>query len=201
MRKLIFCFSIILFFSCKENPKELEVNSIENDTSIEKAIPSSEDEVEYEKQIIPGKRIGKIALNENATALLDSLGQPDFGDAAMGKAISTWHQGLDNQLTLYTTMKMGVEDFSRIKAIRSLSSEYKTKNNIGVNSSLKEIEKYFTLQEIGKLPLDGKRYSLYLSDEGIGFEIGNDHKCHGVVIIEKGGNPTQTYLSLYPDVE
>src|SRR5690606_24488432 len=101
----------------------------------EQVLEKGSNSQDYRNKIIPGKRLGTIILNENATPVLDSLGKADSGDAAMGKTVSTWHENSDNFLSIYTTTKMGVEDFSRIKAIRSLSPDFKTEQDLGVNST------------------------------------------------------------------
>lgn len=201
MKNLILLFSLALFFSCKENHNEVDNTVSDTETSIENTIPKKEIEEDYKKQIIPGKRLGSITLNENATVILDSLGQPDSVDAAMGKAVSTWYEDSDKLLSIYTTTKMGVEDFPRIKAIRSISPKYKTENNQGVNTSLSEIEKHFNLKEIGTFTFEGKNYTLYSNNEGIGFEVGEDQKCHGIVLTETGTSPEQLYLTFYPDLK
>ena len=199
MKKLILFLSIFSLISCKEGHKTTEKN-IENEQASEQVLETESNNQDYRNQIIPGKRLGTIILNENATSVLDSLGKADSADAAMGKAISTWYENSENQLSIYTTTKMGVEDFSRIMAIRSLSSSYKTDQNLGVNSNLPEIKKYFRLNKIGVFPFNGKSYTLYSSEQGISFEMGEDQKCYGIVLTEKGTSPDQLYLTFYPDL-
>ncbi|WP_026452506.1 hypothetical protein [Aequorivita capsosiphonis] len=198
MKKLILLLSIVSLISCKEEPKKTEENIEQNEPTSQQPIETESINQNYGNQIIPGKRLGAIILNENATAVLDSLGKPDSGDAAMGKAVSTWYEGSKNLLSIYTTTKMGVEDFSRIKAIRSLSPDFKTEQGFGVNSTLSEIGKNFKLNKIGVFLFEGKNYTLFSSDEGISFEVGEDQKCHGIVITEKGTSPAQFYLTFYP---
>lgn len=190
--KLIFLIlSFALLFSCKQQYTNKEVIINKED--------SKPQGFEFSTEIIPGERLGNITINENSKPILDSLGKADFGDAAMGKAVTSWNIDSGNLLSLYTVTKMGIEDFSRIKAIRSLSSNYRTDENIGVNSSLSEIEKYFNLEELGSFTKDEKSYKLYTTEEGIGFEFGDDQKCHGIVLTEKGKNPLQNYLTFYPE--
>ena len=125
MKKLFFCFSILLFLNCTDKPKETENSLKQSEANSPAILEEITKKDNYSNQIIPGKSLGSIILNQNATAVLDSLGKPGSGDAAMGKAISTWGKD-DTLLTLYTTTQVGVEDFSRIKAIRSLSKDFKT---------------------------------------------------------------------------
>ncbi len=201
MKNLVFICLIALFIGCKENLKEDEKIDAGNQTALEDTISRKIAEIHYEDQIIPGKRLGNIVINENATAVLDSLGKPDSGDAAMGKAVSTWHENSEDSLSIYTTTQMGMEDFSRVKAIRTLSPKYRTEKNLGVNSTLSEIEEYFTIKRIGDFTSDGKYYTLFATNEGIGFEISEDQVCHGIVLTEKGTEPQQTYLTFYPDLK
>lgn len=89
MKKLFFCFSILLFFNCSEKSKKSENPLNQSEANSLAILEENTKKDNYANQIIPGKRLGSIFLNQNATVVLDSLGKPDLGDAAMGKAIST----------------------------------------------------------------------------------------------------------------
>ena len=199
MKKMIICLSAILLFSCNEKHKNVENNMNKSEYSSDNNSETELKSTTNEKEIIPGKSLGKILLNENATAVLDSLGKPDSGDAAMGKAISTWNKGDGNLLTLYTSTQMGVENFSRIKAIRSLSKDFKTVDNLGVSSSLDDLKRYYRLTPIGKFTFNGKHYFLYTTPKGIAFEIGMDQKCNGVLLYLQDTDPENFYIPIYPD--
>lgn len=201
MKKIILFFSIISLFSCKQNSLNTNQNKNLNKQTSERDSKTDTNIQDYKKQIMAGESLGTIILNENATPVLDSLGQPTSADAAMGKAVFIWHKESNNYLSIYTTTQMGVEDFSRIKAIRTLSADFKTEKNLGVNSTLSEIEKDFELIKIGVFPFKNKSYTLYSSHKGIGFEIGEDQKCHGLVLTEKGTSPEQLYLTFYPGLK
>jgi hypothetical protein len=199
MKKLIFCLSVILLLSCNEKQKKEENTVIQTENSSEKISETNIKSTIFEKQIIPGKRIGNIILEENATAVLDSLGKPDSSDAAMGKAISTWNKGDSGLLTLITSTQMGVEDFSRIKAIRSLSKDFKTVDNLGISSSIAELKKYYRLDPVGKFTDNGKHYYLYTTPKGIAFEMGMNQKCNGVLLYSPGADPESFFTSMYQD--
>lgn len=201
MKKLIFCLSAILLFSCNEKQKNVENTLNESEYASDKNSETELKSTTNEKEIIPGKRLGNIYLNENATAVFDSLGKPDSGDAAMGKAISTWNKGDGNLLTLYTSTQMGVEDFSRIKAIRSLSKDFKTVDNLGVSSSIEELKIHYNLDAVGKFTFNGKHYFLYTTQKGIAFEIGMDQKCNGVLLYVQDTDPENFYIPIYPDLK
>ncbi|MDP2686244.1 MAG: hypothetical protein Q8O62_03425 [Aequorivita sp.] len=198
MKKLFFCFSILLFFNCSEKSKKSESPLKQNEANSPTILEENKKKDNYANQIIPGKRLGSIILNQNATAVLDSLGKPDSGDAAMGKAISTWKKG-DNLLTLYTTTQAGIENFSRIKAVRSLSKDFKTVDNLGVNSSLAKLKRYYKLNPVGKFTYNGKHYFLYTTEKGIAFEVGLNEKCKGVLVYLQDTNLENFYLPIYPD--
>lgn len=198
MKNLIFFVFVILVISCKEGPKKTQNNLNPQEQNFNKRTESDTRILNYKNQIIPGKRFGAILLNENVSAALDSLGKPDVVDAAMGKSVSTWQEYNNKPLTIYTTMVMGVENFSRIKTIRSLSDKYKTEENLGVKSSLDELEKHYQLTSVGTFTYRGKDYSLYSSPKGIAFEIGADQICNGVLIYTSDMDPKSFYLPIYP---
>lgn len=200
MNKTILYLCIVLLASCNENTKLNKPAITHENAEINEELSSNDNE-DYKHKIIPGERLGTILINENATAVLDSLGKPDSGDAAMGKAVATWHEDSENLLSLYTTTKMGVEDFSRIKGIRTFSPKYRTDTNIGVNSSLNEIRKQFELKKVGTFNYGGKVYTLYATEKGIGFEIDENQENHGIVLTEQGTTPNQNYLTFYPDLK
>jgi hypothetical protein len=200
MKQLIFCLSLVLFFGCKETPKKT-VDNKDKTNSPDKTIQKEKHGIGYQKQIVPGKRLGSIILNQDATAIMDSLGKPDSGDAAMGKALSTWGKNPNHILTLYTSRQMGVEDFSRVKVIRTLSPDYRTEDNLGVNTPLAELKRYYRLEYAGKFAYNGKHYLLYTTNKGIAFEVGMNQKCHGVLLYDRNENVTATYLPIYADFD
>lgn len=201
MKKLILFFALFSIIGCKQKPAKSQNGTDTNQQTTVKIMPDEPNPSEYKYQIIPGKRLGTIVLNENATSVLDSLGKPESGDAAMGKAVSNWNENTENSLSIYTTTKMGVEDFSRIKAARTLSPKFQTQHSIGVNSTLEEIESNYKLNKVGYFTSKNNHYTLYSTEEGIGFEIGDDKKCCGIVLTEKGSEPQQLYLTFYPELK
>ncbi len=184
-----------IIMGCNGNSKKIDksVEKKSQEISTSQTIPTGQ-----KKLIIPGIRIGNIKLEENFNPVSDSLGKPYSGDAAMGKAVMNW-KTQDNELSIYTSQKMGVEDFSRIKAIRSLSSDFKTEDNLGVNSTLEELKRYYRLDATGKFVYNGKHYFLYKTQKGIAFEIGMDQKCNGVLLYLKNTDPDSFYIPMYPN--
>lgn len=195
MRYLFLTFVFFIFLSCKNDQTK---QTDKNQTVTSQKIKDKEEiTVASEHLIIPNKQIGEIQLEKDVKPLLAKLGEPDFSNAAMGKALMTWNDVKNGTLSIFTSQKMGVEDFSRIKAIRSRSDLFRTKQNIGKNSSLKEIQDNFNVEEIGIYIEEEEAYSLYVDNDGIGFEIDDDEVCQGVIILGKGKEPQQFYIPFY----
>lgn len=201
MKQILLLSLLIFSISCNNGNKKKEEIKTEPNTSSTEISTNNNNSSEEGKLIIPGQRLGNIALNEDATPILDRLGKPDSGDAAMGKAVMVWDDFEGNMLTLYTTRQMGVEDFSRIKAIRSLSSQFRTEDNLGVNTPLSELKRYYRLDYAGKFAFDGKHYILYSTPKGIAFEVGMNQKCNGILIYPASSEPNETYLPIYSDFD
>lgn len=198
MKNLIFSLFVISIISCNNGSRKRENNLEKQEQYIKNGDGTNKNILKYTHEIIPGKRLGAIVLNENITVAFDSLGKPDVVDAAMGKAVSSWQKYDDKPLTIYSTMLMGVENFRRIKVIRSLSEKYKTEENLGVKSSLTDLKKHYDLNSIGTFTYRGEDFTLYSSPKGIAFEVGSDEKCNGVLIHTSDIDPKSSYLTLYP---
>src|SRR5690606_36697096 len=154
----IFCISAVLLFSCKDN-KQGTNSSQKNSHHSPEIISQKSNGINYGKEIIPGKKLGNIYLNESGTAIVDSLGKPVTDYAAMGKCNITWKKHAD-LLLLYTDTQMGLEDCSKIKAIRPLSKDVQTVDNLGVSTSIDALKRYYRVGPVGKLTYNGKQYYL-----------------------------------------
>ncbi len=190
---------LLVFTSCNETSKKVEktdYNSNSPETS--EATSSQSKNSSTLKSIFPGKSFVGIILESEPNKIIDSLGPANDGDAAMMKSVSTWNSN-DDILTLYSTRGTETGDGYKIKSIRSTSANAKTEDKIGVNSSLEEIRKIFTLKKAGTFTEKGSDYTLYDTEKGISFEIGSDNICHGIVIHPKDVSATATYLPIYSD--
>jgi len=174
---------LLLFTACKQSKKK------ENSTTV-KLLASSQ-------LIVPHQQIGRFEINSDVVRTVKRLGQPDRGDAAMGKAMMTWKDVKGSALTIFTTRQMGVEPVSRLKIIRTQSPYFKTKTQLGVGSSLAALQAEFTLDKVRTFTVQNTSYQLYLG-KGIGFEIAADSTCYGVVVMAEDSYPQQSYLPLYP---
>lgn len=199
MRIFPFLFFALIIISCNnDNKRESETQTQITTQNISRKGNLSKNN---SQKIIAGESVGNIIVEQDAAPIIDSLGKPDTGDAAMGKSIMTWNGEDGELLTIYTSQKMGVEDFSRIKAIRILSEKYKTEDNLGVNSPLADLKRYYRLDYAGKFAFQGKHYILYSTNKGIAFEVGMNQKCHGVLIYPENSQPTDLYLPIYADYD
>lgn len=199
MKYLAFILLVFITVSCKNETKK--ESSTEHQAPIHEKAGNTQDQIPQEKLIIPGKQLALIQLNKDIQAVLDRLGKPDKSDAAMGKSLLTWNNLNNAELSIFTARKMGIEDFSRIKAIRSLSRKFKTKNNLGVGSTLEDIKQKFSLQKVGEFQENENKYTLYTTAKGISFEIDTDQSCHGVIITPKNDQPQSLYLPFYANFQ
>lgn len=190
MKQLIL-FSLAAFlYACQYAPERNGKN--EKDT-VPQAPPP---EVNADSLVIPGKAIGNISLGRDAAPLMELMGKPDSGDAAMGKAVSMWISG-KHLTAIYTERNMGVDDTSRIKQIRSTWPGFLTDDNIGVGVTLKDIERRMPVARLGEYTEGKDTFALYTAREGISFEINRDDQCTGIIVHPPGSDPTAVYLPFH----
>ncbi len=135
--------------------------------------------------LIPGQSVGSVALGD-ADSVLDALGDPDFSDAAMGKAALIWYpeDEPNHPISVFTARDMGNDETARIKQIRITSPRFKTRHSIGVGSSLRDISDNYPLQIVETYDQDGETHTVYNANEGIAFEVDTAYRCVAVVIHE-----------------
>jgi hypothetical protein len=158
-----------------------------------------------DKLILPGKSIGKTAINEDGEDIIKRLGEPDAGDAAMGKSVSIWYAKHDTAgyiTQIYFTRQMGVDDTSRAKLIRVTSPWFKVKENVNVGAPVKNATAKFKLVKIGEGNGMQGPYTLYDdAKSGIAFEADNKGTCTGITIHEPGKKLAPNYLAFFPDLK
>ena len=167
--------------------------------------------IQSDRAIIPGKRIGKTFLLEDAERLSKILGKPDYSDAAMGKAWLTWfgkkrdEHNNRTELNVYTTYKDTSMTSKVVKQIRTTSSWFVLKNNIHVYSDFSAVQNAFPGLEYSGKYRDGDREIKLYDDirQGIAFEIVTANRqqiCIGIIIHEPGDPVTATYIPLHQDI-
>ncbi len=101
------------------------------------------------QRIVPGQRIGRIALGENADSLRNFLGKPDATGAAMGSGSMTWKTQNDRVTVFYThNMGMPDEQLARIRRIRVTSPEFHTANGFHTGLPITDYPEFGTLKTL-----------------------------------------------------
>lgn len=180
--------------SCKNSNKKKSSNAQTDSISQQDDQPKK---LQNPYRVIPGKQMGNFVLNEDADSILDSLPEPDYSDAAMGKVLLKWKNVAGDSFFMFNSQKMGVEDFKRIKTIRSLSSKFRTDHDLGVNSKLSALKGEFDLDKTGTFKKNNQTFTLFTSQKGIGFEIDENNFCKGIVIFTEDYSPEKIYVPFY----
>ncbi len=183
-------FLPLLLFSCKQKGEQRDLQKV-TDTTAAKRAPL----------LIPGKQMGDFLIDKNARTFLDTFAKPDFSDAAMGKVLLKWKSVYGDSLFMFNTQKMGVENFKRIKIIRSFSSKLRTKQNLGVGSTLSDLDKEYRLTKRGTIKEGEAVYALFLDEEGIAFEVDTNQTCRAVLIFSKEDRSINPYIPFYAHFE
>ncbi len=158
--------------------------------------------------IVPGQRIGQISLGETAEMVNSKLGQPDSGDAAMGKALTFWINPDEKKVRQYVAVYFvrstdGAAEAMRAQQIQVSSPAFKTQHGLGTGSKLSNIRGKYKLQPMAYYTNE-KQKQVYIyddEDQGIAFEVTTpDSLCTAITIHKAGESITDTYLPLHPDM-
>jgi hypothetical protein len=217
MRHLFIAIVLLTSLSCSdgsrrtaetEQPQEAPSNIPSADTTQPDSKPLVDEPApDTAFRIVPGQRVGQISLGETAEKITSTLGQPDSGDAAMGKALSFWY-GKQNRKQHFVAVFFirgshnGQENmFAR--QIRVNSPSFKTIERIGIGNNISTIRQHHSLQPIAYY-LNPQQQRTYIFDDtaaGIAFEITTpDSTCTAITIHQKGENVTNSYLPVYPEL-
>ena len=207
-RIVLFLLTATFFAACDNTTPSKEHHT--NPEVILGASPSDtlQSVTDQADKIIPGERIGKIALGQTPETFVHILGKPDSSDAAMGKAWMTWMGKRDEhnnktELNVYVTYKDSTMKEKVVKQIRTTSSSFSTREGIHVYSSLNEIKvKYADIKEAASFASATRHFIIYDDvDSGIAFDIvdANGQKiCTGITVHPPGQPVTETYIYLHP---
>ncbi|RWY52417.1 hypothetical protein [Mucilaginibacter gilvus] len=194
---LTILFAMLFAVACKQKGSDAVGNETPNlpDTTEVKAIPA-------EQLISPGESIGHIKLEGSADSVMQLLGRPDTGDAAMGSQLATWYADHDTagyQTSIFSRRDMGGKDepVSRIKKILVTSPWFKTGEYISTGNNIKDIGKYYTLKEGNGYKRNGRSIKIYTDmAKGISFEIDENGKCVSI-LVHKPNSAADTYLNMH----
>jgi len=196
------CFLIL--FACKHKSKTFRdamKNESENHTDATNAVSAA---VTAGRLIVPGKSIGQITLNESAATIVARLGKPDFSDAAMGKNVSIWyvdHSKNGYSTHMYFLTNMGIDDTSRVKAIRVSSPSFKTQNHLYAGVLIADAKKLYKLDSLSTFKINGDRRALYDdAAAGIAFDIDRSGNIIGIALHEPGKSVINAYNAFFEEL-
>ena len=152
-----------------------------------------------EQLLIPGKSAGKISLGQDAEEVYLMLGKADAGDAAMQKSVAIWYKNHDPKsyaTSIYTVRDTGDNPAALIQQIRVTSSDFRTPENIGVTSTLKEIQKSYAVTKLTDVTDGEVILEMYDSLKGIAFETDKKGICSAIIIHKADESLKTTSLPL-----
>lgn len=194
LRILYLATTVGLFFSCNGKSDRIKLSdSLLNH--------KTENKIDTMALIIPGKSIGKIYLGEEATNL-NTLGKPDGGDAAMGKAWGIWYvpDSKIQDYAIYTSYRDTSMKIKEVKQIRTENSKYKLANGLKVGSSLSELENAYTDLLLVSSYVNSKKDTLKIYEVkniGASFDLMRD-TLKAISVQYSGTSVSETYLTIYP---
>lgn len=175
------------------------------DTTVVHQTASHTDTLPGANLIVPGQRIGGTSINENMDSVVQRLGKPDAGDAAMGKALSIWYAGHNSkgyQTAIFSSRQMGADDeSSRVKYIRITSPRFRLQNGLRVGSSLNKIKKHYVLSQEAVYSEADVQYNIYTATEGVAFEIASNGICKGIIVQAPGQVQGSIYVPFHNNLE
>ena len=191
-RYLLLCAAGLIYSAC--GPKGQQQNpSATDSTAVTAAAPLTDKAL-----IVPGESVGPIHLNDADSTLLDQLGEPDYSDAAMGKAVLAWYTTGDSPaypVSIFTARDMGNDETARIQQIRITSPYYTTSEGICASSSLAQISAEYSTEQVEAYEKDGQQYAVLDTKQGIAFEVSPNDSCVAIIVYQPGAG-TSSYLPL-----
>jgi len=160
--------------------------------------------------IVPGKSIDNVFLGQDMQEVFKILGNPNDGDAAMGKAWGIWYlrDSTDTKkgmLSVYSSYKDSTMVTKDVKQIVVSASNYRTDKGLRIGVSLDEIKAVFPNVKKAEIYVSTvKKDTLVVydaEDEGIAFDVRNkgDHFFTTAITVHpKKVSVNSTYLTIHP---
>ncbi|WP_257659028.1 hypothetical protein [Parapedobacter lycopersici] len=189
---LLFLAAGFIYSACGPNEQQ-QNQSATDSTAVTAAAPLTDKAL-----IVPGESVGPIHLNDADSTLLDQLGEPDYSDAAMGKAVLAWYTTGDSPaypVSIFTARDMGNDETARIQQIRITSPYYTTSEGICASSSLAQISAEYSTEQVEAYEKDGQQYAVLDTKQGIAFEVNPNDSCVAIIVYQPGAG-TSSYLPL-----
>ena len=199
----VLIYSATVFMACSDSDKATNedhqqdkeyVAAVERDSMLTTSVQDNADFV-----LLPGYAAGKVKIDGNTEDVFKLLGKPDSSDAAMQKMVAFWFKeqhGTRHSTSIFAARSTEDQSPAKVRQIRVTSPAFKTKEGLGVSSTLTDIKAAYDVQEVKYHLKPNQVLHVWTDMHGIAFEIGNDQKCSAVIIYKKGDDPTSTYLPL-----
>ncbi|MBE7175198.1 MAG: hypothetical protein INR69_02265 [Mucilaginibacter polytrichastri] len=167
------------------------------------------------KLIVPGKQIGETRIGETDKELFSVMKKPDAGDAAMGKAWSTWYSKPSpgdtdttrHETNVFTVRRNGVDnDTAKVKLIRVTSPFFATKTRVSANRPMDYVQKVFPgIKKVATFPDKNGEMSVFDDQAaGIAFEAQGEGKtavCRAVIVHAPGTPLLDDFMGLHNDLK
>ena len=212
-RSILFLLFVILISCHNQNDKPRQTQSVKQPAS---ATPdtASINAPEQEPQtpdsaflIIPGEKVGQIALGMSAEKVNSLLGKPDSGDAAMGKSLSFWISKSNHRppqyVAIYTTISNDASSQHLVRQVQVTSPRFQTTDSIHTGDMIEKIRASYTLTPVAYFTNKYRERVFIFDDEekGIAFEVtAPDSMCTAITVHRAGEKIKQTYLPVRPDM-
>ncbi|WP_129714970.1 hypothetical protein [Pedobacter sp. SYP-B3415] len=205
MKTPVFFVLLLVMFglACTRSVKISSESATAADTA-QAGMPSPADVPEH-RLVVPGAAVGHLAIGADMQAVLQKLGKPNAGDAAMGSAWSVWYHPdsttsvNDDELGIFSAYADSGMVRKEIRQIRVTSPDFRTDLGIGVGSSSAELRKlYPAAKPAGRLLNKRLKDTLSVYDDaqqGIAFDVIRQ-RITGLSVHKKGVAFQQGYLTL-----
>nr|WP_068890225.1 hypothetical protein [Pedobacter panaciterrae] len=197
-------FLLALVLGCNEPNKKVEEEGKESHLPVG-AFP----EYSGDLMIVPGKSIDKVFLGQDMQKVFKILGNPNDGDAAMGKAWGIWYlrdstDTKKGELSVYSSYKDSTMFAKDVKQIMVSASNYRTDKGLRIGVSLDEIKAVFPNVKRAAVYVNTvKKDTLVVYDaenEGIAFDVrnkGDQFFTTAITVHPKNVSVNSTYLTIH----
>lgn len=152
---------------------------------------------------VPGERIGEYSLQQPTEALNEELGKATESDAAMGRALAVYQLPDGDAvatLTVGSTLNSPPDStYYKVEFLRTTARKFHSASGLGVGSTRAEVEQEYTLTPVGYFTEGDVRYEVFDTDRGLGLELGQDNRVHGIIIHHPEKPAVEKGLPLYDE--
>lgn len=155
--------------------------------------------------IVAGKALGAFRLKQDMQTVTTILGEPDAGDAAMGKAWGIWYEkdpsgGQKSEIAIYSSYKDSTMMAKDVKQIRTTVRRFKTTEGLGIGSTLSDFMRAYPDLKLQARYSGGSSDTISLYDSesrGIAVEFVTD-TCRAINVHPAGTRVTESYFTYDP---